>query len=108
MTAPGSPQTLINAASVAGTQFDAVSGNNSSTTYVGVRHPGAAGDSTPPAMTGMTMRDTNEDGLADQVAVTFDEPLATCAAPCTAGWTLSNVPSGGSLQSVSTSGNTAT
>jgi uncharacterized repeat protein (TIGR01451 family) len=108
MTAPGSPQTLINAASVAGTQFDAVSGNNSSTTYVGVRDPGAAGDTTPPALTGMTMLDTNADGFVDHVAVTFNEPLATCAAPCTAGWTLANVPSGGSLQSVSTSGNTAT
>jgi uncharacterized repeat protein (TIGR01451 family) len=108
MTAPGSPQTLINSASVAGTQFDAVSGNDSSVTYVGVRDPGAAGDTTPPAMTGMTMLDTNGDGFVDQVAVTFNEPLATCAAPCTAGWALTNVPSGGSLQSVSTSGNTAT
>jgi len=108
MTAPGSPQTLSNAASVAGTQFDAVPGNNSSTTYVGVRDPGAAGDTTPPARTGMTMLDTNADGFVDHVAVTFNEPLATCAAPCTAGWTLANVPSGGSLQSVSTSGNTAT
>ena len=108
MTAPGSPQTLINSASVAGTQFDAVSGNNNSVTYVGVRDPSAAGDTTPPAMTGMTMLDTDEDGFVDRVAVTFNEPLATCAAPCTAGWTLSNVPSGGSLQSVSTSGNTAT
>ena len=108
MTAPGTPQTLINAASVAGTQFDAVSGNNSQTTYVGVRDPGAAGDTTPPAMTGMTMLDANQDGFVDHVAVTFNEPLAACAAPCTAGWTLANVPSGGSLQSVSTSGNTAT
>ena len=108
MTAPASPQTLINSASGFGTQVDPVTGNNSSTTYVGVRDPGAAGDTTPPAMTGMTMLDTNRDGLVDHVAVTFNEPLATCAAPCTAGWTLSNVPSGGSLQSVSTSGTTAT
>jgi len=108
MTAPGSPQTLINSASVAGTQFDAVSGNDSSVTYVGVRDPGAAGDTTPPSMTGMTMLDTNQDGFVDRVTVTFNEPLATCAAPCTAGWTLSNVPSGGSLQSVSTGGSTAT
>lgn len=108
MTAPGSPQTLINAAAVAGTQVDAVSGNNSSTTYVGVRDPGAAGDTTPPAMTGMTMLDTNQDGFVDHVTVAFNEPLATCAAPCTVGWTLTNVPSGGSLQSVSTSGTTAT
>jgi uncharacterized repeat protein (TIGR01451 family) len=108
MTAPASPQTLVNSASVSGTQVDPVTGNNSSTTYVGVRDPGAAGDTTPPAMTGMTMLDTNQDGFVDHVAVTFNEPLATCAAPCTAGWTLSNVPSGGSLQSVSTSGNTAT
>jgi hypothetical protein len=59
-------------------------------------------------MTGMTMLDTNRDGFVDRVTVAFTEPLATCAAPCTAGWTVSNVPSGGSLQSVSTSGNTAT
>ena len=108
MTAPGSPQTLINSASVSGTQVDPVTGNDSSTTYVGVRDPGAAGDNTPPAMTGMTMLDTNQDGFVDQVAVAFNEPLATCAAPCTVGWVLSNVPSAGSLQSVSTSGNTAT
>jgi uncharacterized repeat protein (TIGR01451 family) len=108
MTAPGTPQTLINSASVSGTQFDAVSGNDSSVTYTGVRDPGSAGDTTPPAMTGMTMLDANADGFVDRVAVTFNEPLATCAAPCTVGWTLANVPSGGSLQSVSTSGNTAT
>ncbi|HEX5556848.1 MAG TPA: DUF11 domain-containing protein [Gaiellales bacterium] len=108
MTAPGSPQTLVNSASVSGTQFDAVSGNDSAVTYTGVRDPGSAGDTTPPSMTGMTMLDTDEDGFVDHVAVTFTEPLATCAAPCTDGWTLANVPSGGSLQSVTTSGDTAT
>jgi uncharacterized repeat protein (TIGR01451 family) len=108
MTAPGSPQTLINSASVSGTQFDAVSGNDSSVTYTGVRDPGSAGDTTPPSMTGMTMLDTNQDGSVDRVVVTFTEPLATCPAPCTAGWTLANIPSDGSLESASTSGNTAT
>jgi hypothetical protein len=38
----------------------------------------------------------------DQVVVTFSENV-TCAAPCLSPWTLANVPSGGALQSVSTS-----
>src|SRR5690242_1026157 len=107
MTAPGTPQTLVDSASVSGTQFDAVSGNDSDIAYTGVRDPGSAGDTTPPSMAGMTMLDTNRDGFVDHVTVTFNEPLATCPAPCTDGWALSNVPSGGSLQSVTTSGNTA-
>jgi hypothetical protein len=52
------------------------------------------------------MFDTNANGKIDQVKVVFDETLASSTA--TAPWTLANVPSGGTLASVSTSGATAT
>ncbi len=108
MTAPATPQTLLNAATVDGTQFDPVPTNDASLTFASVRDPAAAGDTTAPARTGMTMLDTDHDGFVDTVSVTFSEPLAACAAPCTGGWALTGVPSGGSLQSVSVSGSTAT
>jgi type II secretory pathway pseudopilin PulG len=61
-----------------------------------------------PSLVSMTMKDTNNNGKVDQVVATFDKTLGSCVAPCTAGWTLSNVPSGGTLSSVTTSGTTAT
>jgi hypothetical protein len=54
------------------------------------------------------MFDNDHDGKVDHVVATFDETLGSCAAPCTSGWTLSNVPSGGTLSSVAVSGTTAT
>lgn len=63
-------------------------------------------DRTPPARASMSMLDTNANGKIDRVTVTFDETLASSTA--TAPWTLANVPSGGSLSSVSTSGAVAT
>ncbi len=63
-------------------------------------------DNTAPGMTGMLMQDTNNNGKVDRVVVTLDETLASSTA--TAPWTLTNVPSGGSLASVATSGTTAT
>ena len=54
----------------------------------------------------MVMQDVNGNGKVDQVTVTFSEPLA--ASTNTAPWTLANVPSAGTLASVSTSGATAT
>ena len=107
-TAPSSPQTLINQASVTGLQTDAVSANDVSATYVSVVDPAQAGDTTAPVRQSMQMLDNDHDGFVDTVTVAFDEPLATCAAPCTAGWQLSGVPGGGTLQSVATSGSTAT
>jgi hypothetical protein len=52
------------------------------------------------------MFDTDADGRIDQVKATFDETLASSTA--TAPWTLTNVPSAGTLSSVSTSGSVAT
>ena len=53
------------------------------------------------------MRDVNGNGRVDQVTVVFDDALAAYSAGI-APWTLTNVPSGGTLSSVSTSGATAT
>lgn len=61
-----------------------------------------------PKLLTMQMKDTNGNGKVDQVVATFDKTLGTCTAPCTGGWTLSGVPSGGSLSSVAVSGSTAT
>ena len=63
-------------------------------------------DNTPPAMTAMSMQDTDADGKVDHVVVTFNQALASSTA--TAPWTLANVPSNGTLASVATSGTTAT
>jgi hypothetical protein len=64
-------------------------------------------DLAPPAVTSMQMQDTNTNGKVDHVALTFSETLASYTAG-SAPWTLANVPSGGSLNSVSVSTNTAT
>ncbi len=108
LTAPGSPQTLLNTASVSGAGNDPISSNNAATTFISAVNPAASGDTTAPARTAMTMLDTNHDGFVDTVTVTFGEPLAACAAPCTDGWVLQNVPGGGVLQSVTTAGSVAT
>ena len=52
------------------------------------------------------MRDIDANGKVDRVIATFSETLA--ASTDTAPWTLTNVPSAGTLASVSTSGATAT
>ena len=107
-TASATPQTMINSASVGGVEADAVTANDESTTYVSVVDPSRSGDTTAPSRQSMQMLDDDHDGFIDAVAVTFNETLATCAAPCTAGWTLANIPSGGSLRSVTIAGSTAT
>jgi hypothetical protein len=61
----------------------------------------------PPVLTALEMFDTNANGKIDQVLVTFSKTLATYTAGTTP-WTLSGVPSGGTLTSVSVSGTTAT
>jgi hypothetical protein len=65
-----------------------------------------SGDTTAPALTTLEMFDTNGNGKIDQVKATFDETLASTTN--TGQWTLANVPSGGSLSTVSTSGTVAT
>ena len=61
-----------------------------------------------PSLVSMQMKDTNANGKVDQVLATFDKSLgaSSCSAPCS-GWTLSGVPSGGSLKSVTTTSGSA-
>jgi hypothetical protein len=55
----------------------------------------------------MAMQDVNGNGTVDQVVATFSETLASYASGTTP-WTLTNVPSGRSLASVTVSGATVT
>jgi hypothetical protein len=64
-------------------------------------------DKAAPALTLLQMFDTDEDGRIQQVKATFSESLASYTAGNTP-WTLANVPSAGSLASVSVSGAVAT
>jgi hypothetical protein len=61
----------------------------------------------PPVMTSVSMRDIDTDGKVDRVDVAFNDTLAAYTAG-TAPWTLSNIPSGGTLAGVTVTGNTAT
>ncbi len=61
----------------------------------------------PPTLTALQMFDGDRNGLVDQVVATFSKPLAGYSAG-TAPWTLTNVPSGGTLASVSVLGSAAT
>jgi hypothetical protein len=63
-------------------------------------------DKAAPALSTLQMFDTDADGKVDQVKATFSESISSTSA--TAPWTLTGVPSGGSLSSVSSSGATAT
>jgi hypothetical protein len=64
-------------------------------------------DNAAPALLTMVMQDTTANGKVDRVDLTFSETLAAYTA-ANAPWTLANVPSTGSLASVSTSAATAT
>ena len=64
-------------------------------------------DTTIPTLTSLQMLDVDEDGKVDRVTATFDSTLATYSAG-TAPWTLANVPSLGTLASVSVAGAVAT
>lgn len=68
----------------------------------------AALDSSAPALQALEMSDANGNGKVDRVVATFNETLATPYLAGTTGWTLANVPSGGSLASVAVSGSSAT
>ncbi len=61
-----------------------------------------------PGLVSLVMLDNDTNGKVDRIVATFDATLAACTAPCTAGWTLVGVPSGGTLASVAVSGTTAT
>lgn len=62
----------------------------------------------PPDLTTLQAFDTNKNGKVDQVVATFDETLGLPYTAGTTGWTLANVPSGGTLSSVAVIGSTAT
>jgi hypothetical protein len=64
-------------------------------------------DQATPVLVSLVMQDVNTNGKVDRVLATFSETLAAYSAG-TAPWTLSSVPSGGSLTSVSVSGINAT
>lgn len=69
-------------------------------------HDDDAADAAP-VLTALRMFDLSGDGRVDRVTADFNEPLATYTAG-TAPWTLANVPSNGTLTSVTVSGSTAT
>ena len=64
-------------------------------------------DLAPPAALSVTMKDTNTNARVDQVTMTFSEPLASYTAPSSV-WTLTNIPSGGTLASVTVTSPTVT
>jgi hypothetical protein len=74
------------------------------TTFSGPAGP----DTTAPQLATLEMFDVNANGRIDRVVATFDEALATPYTAGVTGWTLANVPSAGTLASVSVSGATAT
>ena len=67
----------------------------------------APADQASPVLISLVMQDTNTNGKVDHAVATFSEALAAYSAGTTP-WTLTNVPSGGSLASVTTSGTAAT
>ncbi len=67
---------------------------------------GTTGDVTAPALSYLAIEDTNGNGKVDRVTAKFTETLAAYTAG-NAPWTLTGVPSGGSLTSVSVSGSKA-
>jgi type II secretory pathway pseudopilin PulG len=84
--------------------YDGDANNQAATGSCGTSTVVSAG----PTLVSLQMKDTNGNGKVDQVLATFDKALGSCAGSCAAGWTLSGVPSGGTLNSVTTSGSTAT
>jgi hypothetical protein len=64
-------------------------------------------DTTAPVLSALEIFDSNTNGKVDQVKATFSETLASYSAG-TGPWTLANVPSGGTLSSVSVTGSVAT
>jgi type II secretory pathway pseudopilin PulG len=87
--------------------YDGDAADNAATSVCGGTMPVTTVGSGP-SLVSMVMKDTNGNGKVDQVVATFDKTLGSCSSPCTTGWTLTNVPSGGSIKSVTTSGSLAT
>jgi len=67
----------------------------------------APADKAAPALIALTLLDNNTNGKVDRLTAVFSETLASYSA-ATAPWTLANVPSGGTLLSVSVATTTAT
>ena len=67
----------------------------------------APSDTVAPSLTVLELFDVNANGKVDRVIATFSETLAAYSAG-NAPWTVANVPSGGTLSSVSVSGTQAT
>jgi hypothetical protein len=66
-----------------------------------------AGDTTPPNLVSLVMRDGDADGKVDQLVATFNETLAnSCPAP--AAVTLTSAPSGATVSGVAVSGSIVT
>ena len=107
MLAPPVPMTVTNSASVSSTSLDPDLFDNTSTALTTVRIDDA-GDTQAPTLTSLTMLDSDHDGLVDAIAAAFDEPLAACPAPCTTGWSVTDVPSNGQFTGVDIAGSTAT
>lgn len=69
----------------------------------------AAPDTTAPSLTSLAMFDADHDGVVEKVEATFDEAVSCAGGTCsTSRWSSSDVPSGGSLSSVTTADNVAT
>ena len=64
-------------------------------------------DQATPILVSLVMQDSNSNGKVDRVLATFSESLSAYSAGTTP-WTLANVPSGGTLASVSVSSAVAT
>jgi uncharacterized repeat protein (TIGR01451 family) len=107
VTAPAAPMTITNNVNIGGPSLlDLDMSDNSASVMTTVFTPGT-GDTTPPQEVNSQMFDMDSDGRIDRVVVNFNEPIAACLAPCTVGWVLNNVPSDGTLSSVTTSGSQA-
>lgn len=104
--APAAPMTIVfkPRATVGGRDPNA--SNNRVVRFTTVRKK-TPGDTTAPGRTGTQMLDEDADGRVDALRVLFNEPIAACLGPCRAGWIVTGIPSGGTLASVSTSGNAA-
>jgi hypothetical protein len=67
----------------------------------------APADVAAPAAQALAMQDTNANGKVDRLTMTFSEALAPYSAPSTI-WSLANVPSGGTLGTVTVTSPTVT
>lgn len=108
IVAPAQPMTVPFSATASTTSFDPDTADNAASLLTSVSDPAFAGDTTKPALSSVKMFDDDADGRVDRLLADFDEPLATCVAPCATGWSLTDVPSLGSFASatVGTGGNT--